>query len=273
MLRNRDTIDTHMTKKPKDITIIVASHKNYPMPDDEIYLPLHVGKNHQKGFGFQGDDTGNNISKKNSGFCELTGLYWAWKNLNSDYIGLAHYRRHFRGKNKGDKKIDQVITHKELMPILEQTDIVLPKKRRYYIETIKSHYCHTMHEETLDETIKIIEEKYPEYHDSLEKVMNHRYMHAFNMFVMKKAYFDEYCSWLFDILFELENRMKNQEYDAFHSRFYGRISELLLDVWLDYKGYNYREVPFIYLEKINWPQKISRFLAAKFLGKKYDKSF
>ena len=103
--------------------------------------------------------------------------------------------------------------------------------------------------------------------------MNHRYMHAFNMFIMKKTYLDEYCSWLFGILFELENRMKDQKYDTFHSRFYGRVSELLLDVWLDYQGYSYQEIPFIYLEKINWPRKISKFLAAKFLGKKYNKSF
>ena len=262
-----------MTNAKKDLTIIIATHKKYPMPSDSIYLPLHVGKNHQTGFGFQGDDTGKNITEKNPGFCELTGLYWAWQNLDSDYIGLAHYRRHFRGGHKGKDKFSQIITREELEPLLQKTDIVLPKKRRYYIETIKNHYCHTMHEETLEETIKIIKEKYPEYRDSLQKVMKHRYMHAFNMFIMKKEYLDEYCSWLFDILFELENRMKDRTYDTFHSRFYGRVSELLLDVWLDYKGYSYQEIPFIYLENINWPQKISKFLAAKFLGKKYDKSF
>ena len=44
-----------------------------------------------------GDDTGDNISDKNREYCELTGIYQAWKNYdklgNPDYIGFIHYRR------------------------------------------------------------------------------------------------------------------------------------------------------------------------------------
>ena len=90
---------------------------------------------------------------------------------------------------------------------------------------------------------------------------------------MKKQYLDEYCTWLFDILFELEERMKDKEYDAFHSRFYGRVSERLFNVWLDYKGYTCKEIPYMYMEKIDWYKKCSGFLKAKFFKKKYDKSF
>lgn len=39
--------------------------------------------------GYIGDNTGDNISLRNSNYCELTGLYWAWKNLKCDYIGYA----------------------------------------------------------------------------------------------------------------------------------------------------------------------------------------
>lgn len=87
-----------------NLKILVAVHKHYWMPKDSIYLPIQVGREGKEDLGFQGDNTGDNISAKNETFCELTGLYWAWKNLAADYIGLVHYRRYFahkRGKKKG----------------------------------------------------------------------------------------------------------------------------------------------------------------------------
>ena len=84
------------------VTVVVATHKPYAMPADPLYLPLHVGAEGKESIGFAGDNTGDHISAKNPQFCELTGLYWAWKNVDADYIGLAHYRRHFRGKGRGE---------------------------------------------------------------------------------------------------------------------------------------------------------------------------
>ena len=68
-----------------NIKVIVAVHKPYWMPIDGCYLPLHVGKEGKNDIGFVGDNTGDNISSKNANYCELTGLYWAWKNLQADY--------------------------------------------------------------------------------------------------------------------------------------------------------------------------------------------
>ena len=95
----------------------------------------------------------------------------------------------------------------------------------------------------------------------------------FNMFIMKKEILDGYCKWLFDILFELEKRVDTKDYTAFHNRFYGRVSELLLDVYINTNNISYKEVNFIDIENINWLKKGTSFLKAKFLGKKYEKSF
>ena len=123
----------------KNVKLIVATHKKYQMPKDSLYLPLQVGSEGKKELGYEKDNNGDNISLKNPYFCELTGLYWAWKNLKSDYIGLVHYRRYFTLNNKKMKneqeKFNKVLNMNETQKILENTDIILPKKRKYYTIT------------------------------------------------------------------------------------------------------------------------------------------
>ena len=265
----------------KDIKIIIATHKKYFMPSDDMYLPLHVGKSGKEELGYQGDNTGDNISLKNPNFCELTGLYWAWKNLPNDYLGLIHYRRFFSVKNRTERKNNPLetlyLTHEEASQLLSQYDVIVPSKRNYYIETLYSHYANTLHAEHLDVTREIIVEKCGEFLGSFDKVMKQRSGYMFNMFIMSKELTNSYCSWLFPILFELEKRLPADKYSAFHARFYGRVSELLFNVWL--MQYNkktpikIKELPFVYGEKVNWGKKILAFLQAKFLGKKYEASF
>lgn len=261
----------------KSIKVIIATHKKYIMPKDSMYIPLHVGKTGKEGLGYIGDNTGGNISEKNPYFCELTGLYWAWKNLNEDYIGLAHYRRHFSLGKKLCKdipgRVNSILTLEEADKILNNADIILPKKRNYYIENLYSHYKHTMYIKPLDVTRDIIEEKYPEYIKEFDLLHKRTSAHMFNMMIMKKEILNDYCEWLFDILFELEKRVDISKYDAFHSRFFGRVSELLLDVWINTNGLKYEEVRVIDIEKVNWLKKGFAFLMAKFTKKKYGKSF
>lgn len=258
----------------KKIRIIVATHKKYDMPSDKMYLPVQVGAEGKESLGYKTDNKGENISLKNPNFCELTGLYWAWKNLKEDYIGLAHYRRHFASKKVNKKDLtNSVLTFKEADKLLDETDIIVPNLRKYYIENLYSHYANTLYVEPLDITGQIIEEKYPEYKSEFDRLKKRTSAHMFNMMIMKKDKLNEYCTWLFDILFELEKRVDNSQYDAFHARFYGRVSELLLDVWLNTKGYNYKEVKVISMEKVDWIKKGTSFLKAKFKKEKYGKSF
>lgn len=256
-----------------DIKVLIAAHKKYDMPKDDMYLPVQAGSFFNDPIGYQRDAEGDNIGDKNKRFCELTVLYWGWKNLKSDYIGLAHYRRHFKGNSKSKDKFSQVLSKKEADALLKGADIIVPKRRNYYIETIYSHYSHTLHHEDLDVTKGIISEKYPEYLPFFEKVMNRRWAHMFNMMIMKKSILDEYCSWLFDVLFEVEEKLDVSSYSDFEARVFGRISEVLLDVFIETKGYTYKEVPFIYMEPVKWNKKIKGFLTAKFFGKKYNESF
>ncbi len=87
-----------------NVKVFIACHKECEVPADTLYLPLFVGASGKKDIGFQRDDSGENISAKNPLYCELTGLYWCWKNLEYDYLGLAHYRRFFTLRSKSYQK-------------------------------------------------------------------------------------------------------------------------------------------------------------------------
>ena len=93
------------------------------------------------------------------------------------------------------------------------------------------------------------------------------------MFIMSKEKCNAYCSWLFPILEELEQQVDYTHYDPFQQRLFGRVSELLLNVWIQKNQYHYQTVPFINIEKSNLIKRIPAFLKAKFLHKKYGGSF
>jgi len=251
-----------------NIKILVATHKNYKMPEDSMYLPIHVGKECSAfTLPFTGDNTGENISHKNPQYCELTALYWAWKNLSADYIGLAHYRRHFslkKVKGTASGKFPQILSSTQVEPLLHQYPVLLPKPRNYLIETNYSHFIHAHPEESLLTTKEVLSELYPEYLASFHLIMKQTKAHRFNMMIMRQDYFNQYCQWLFDILFEVEKRLDTASYDAYNQRIFGFISERLLDVFIDTNQLPYGELPVLFMENEHWLKKGFAFLKRKF---------
>lgn len=247
------------------IRVIVAVHKEYRVAEDPMYFPLHVGRALHTALTCPGDDTGENISERNPGFCELTGLYWAWKNLDSEYIGLCHYRRYFAGGRPLCRDLwERILCSEKAFSILQKTPIILPRKRNYWIETNYSQYIHAHHEQDLTETRKIIAEKYPQYLAAYDSRMKKTTGHRFNMFVMRRDLLDEYCSWLFDILFELERRLDVSQYTEYDKRVFGFVAERLLDPWIETRKLAYRELPVIHIEGQNWKNKAIAFLKRKY---------
>ena len=236
-----------------DLRIVIAAHRPYPMPLGDVYLPLQVGAAGKPPIdGFRRDDEGENISARNPNYCELTGLYWAWKNLKAEAIGLVHYRRHFKA------------TPERIAALLERHDIILPRKRNYFIETNYSQYAHAHHAADLDLARTILGERQPECVAAFDRVMKRTSGHRFNMLVMKREVLDAYCTWLFDILFELERRLDISSYSTNDARVFGFVAERLLDVWLEANGRAFAELPVRNLESQHWPRKIVNFLLRKF---------
>lgn len=246
-----------------NIKTVSASHKPYWMPRDPFYLPLFVGSEGSPSIeGFLRDDAGDHISARNKSYCELTGIYWAWKNLDADYIGLVHYRRYFAKPFACTKK-NRIATRETIERALKKADVILPKKRHYFIETNYSQYAHAHHELDLILTREILKEKHPAYIAAWESVMQRTSGHRFNIFIMKKPLLDAYLSWLFEILFALEQRLDISGYTGNDTRVFGLLSERLLDIWIECNHVRYTELPVVTLENQHWPRKIFRFLARK----------
>lgn len=225
------------------IKILVAAHKRFPMPTVDGYMPVLVGavKNYEPGIKYQRDDEGENISSKNPNYNELTAVYWAWKNLKDmDAIGLVHYRRLFFDAKP--YSLDNVLSIKKVEKLLTQYDVIVPKKRNYYIETNYSHYVHAHHKEPLDKTRDIVAQYYPNYLFNYDKIMHRTKAHMFNMFIMKKAAFDSYCQFIFGVLEKLEKEIDISDYSVQEARVYGYVSELLMDIWLETNSFKATEV-------------------------------
>lgn len=252
----------------KNIKIVVACHKPYWKCADSIYQYVEAGAalHKQPMRDMLHDNTGQHISEKNETFCELTALYWAWKNRDCDYLGLCHYRRYFAGKPFGPSH-DRILTGEALSSILETTAVVLPRKRNYRIETNYSQYIHAHHKEDLDTTRKILAKVYPEYLPAFDRSMAQTSGHRFNMFIMRKDLADAYCAWLFDVLFRLEAELDISGYDAKDRRVFGYVAERLTDTWLNTNHISYCELPVVNLERQNWLKKGGMFLIRKWRGR------
>ena len=229
------------------LKIIVAVHKEYDIPKEDIYLPVFVGASlNECNLPYQRDNEGENISNKNRSFCELTGLYWTYKNYQADYLGLCHYRRYFDLKN-----LD-----------IEQCQIVLPKKRHYYIETVYDQFGHAHGFQALDIVREIIEKDHQDYLSCFDACMKKRSLHIYNMFIMKYDIFLKYCDFIFDVLFKLEKQMGDVD------RLYGYVAERLMDVFVKTNGLKYVETRLIETEKTDWLKKVLVFLKRKYSGNK-----
>lgn len=213
-----------------NVKFFVITHKPLKVKLPENYIPVKVGS--REDFNdYISDSTGDNISSKNSNYCELTAIYWIWKNYElPDYIGICHYRRYFV---KGI--FSRFFNYNDVKRIMKKHDIILPfpyhlKKDTVWDFFVKSKSCGK--EEDLEILRDLIKKDYNDYYDSFIKVMSSKKISYCNMAVFKKKDFIAYCSWLFPLLEKYEKKVDLTGYNREQLRIYGFMSEFLLNVWV-----------------------------------------
>lgn len=167
------------------------------------------------------DATGDNISAKNGNYCEITGLYWIWKNIlcgeacesrgvkegdymddghdvqgqtvsGAKYFGLAQYRRSFE------------LTEDDLRRLFcNDIDVLLPYPLMYEPD-INKHHERYLKDADWTALLTALKEVSPEYAEAFTGVLGQQWMYNYNVIIAKAQVLRDYCEWLFPILERVE---------------------------------------------------------------------
>ena len=212
--------------------MFIFIHKKVDIITPDRYLTLLLGAEQKKNITCyeNRDNEGENISDKNKNYCELTGIYWIWKNISANIVGCCHYRRYFTNANYStDSQFFLKLT--DIERIMKKYDVIVPVPK-YYKKSIIESVNIAPNKKDMEEIEKAIRIVSPDYLSSYYEFISGNKTYLYNMCIMKKKYFDSYCEWLFPILFYIEKDYDISKEDAYRSRLFGFLSERLLTVWI-----------------------------------------
>lgn len=282
-----------------DVKIFVIYHKAATLIKNKILTPIHTGRNEVKNYtkgeiisdqaekwlrdNMIGDDTGDSIAYKHRFYGEFSVIYWVWKNPklygNTKYVGLFHYRRQIdfhdfninkiveRTHSFNDEILNNNLKEERILLSINNIDILVCNSSVFKVSVenqfLSCKYSHKT--ELLDEAVKIIAEKFPRMLDATREYLNDNKFVPCDIFVMKRDIFEEYCEFIFAILFELEKKIDLNKLTMLNIRSVGHVGERLLGIYITYLKNtrkdiviaqrpmlfeNYSEIPF-YLEPFN----------------------
>ncbi len=180
------------------------------------------------------DCTGENISYKNVNYCELTALYWIWKNRllgaetnREKYYGLFHYRRILDINEEdirrmADKNVDVLLP----FPTIHEPDI-------------REHHQRYVKESDWDAMLQALKEIEPKYYEAYDTIFSQQYLYNYNILVAKAEILVKYCEWLFPIL-ERAEELSVPKGNERADRYIGYLGENLLTLYFLYHSKNYK---------------------------------
>ena len=298
------------------LKVLVSYHKPSTLIKNDIFTPIHVGrtlKDKESKDGkinlydynwildnMIGDNTGDNISSKNREYCELTALYWAWKNYeqigNPEYIGFMSYRRFLifneyqydkYSQNDTEKAYREVfeneiddnildiygLNHQYIDEFINEYDVILPLKselklvntnnsREDYIKNIPG-----VNVKDYDTMVDTIIRFYPEYKKYILQQKDSSRRYFYQIFIIRKDLFFDYCSFLFSVLNKLENIIDVSSYSTNGKRTLAYLGEALFDCYMrkviDSRSIKYKELGILRTINIKNNFKYEKFI---FLG-------
>jgi hypothetical protein len=236
----------------KKIKIFPIAYFDTPVLKSSVYTPIYASNKYFKN---EGNFLVSN-SLNNEKYNEMTAVYDVWKTYSNEleFVGICHYRRLLSLNKK------TALSHNEILYLISQHKIILPKRRFYWPFSLKTHYIYSkkgyfeIHKYDLEILKKIIIEFYPEYLNSYNRIMKRTYYHGGHIFIMKKDFFDSYCEFTFTISFEIEKRLSNRKDQ---NRFVSALTEFTLDIWIDHNKLPFKEIKVYETESTPFIKKLT----------------
>lgn len=292
-----------------ELKLFLSYRTQRDLLQNEILTPIQTGRAiaNEVFEEMLGDDTGDNISKENERYCELTAQYWVWKNYdkigNPEYVGFMHNRRQFIFDSElkhlpylwlpktqfyfVDNIYDDYIKHfspEKILPYLDdKPDCIAYKK----VDIRPISRCHNMKEhfylgmpcqkkEVFEILENVMNSECHLYKDTFNEFVNNHYMYCCNSFIMPKELFFEYSEFLFDVLAKVDKKVDSSRFDKKEKRFLGFIGEYLLSVFIMQKlknpNFKLKELKGTFISKdyIQYQKKLKKYkvLSKLAFGKK-----
>ncbi|MFW9972507.1 MAG: DUF4422 domain-containing protein [Candidatus Odinarchaeota archaeon] len=139
---------------------------------------------------------------------------------------------------------------KHLKKYFSEYEIIIPKKNHLFI-TIEEQYKKVHLSNDLNILKEVLYEKYEKYIHIIEEFFDCHTINYFNIFIIKSEIFKHYCTWLFDILFEVEKRLDFTNRDQDQVKALGFMGERLLSLFLFFnkKKFKILELPLVSIRK------------------------
>jgi hypothetical protein len=247
-----------------DLLVLTTFHKPYHHnPASTWVRPVTVGRFRMPDTpGVFSDASGaDHISHLNPQFCELTALYWAWKNLRGvRHIGLYHYRRYLylgggfipgqrvpvtdipasinamSGPEAGARALDW----------LQHADAIVPSAFRLGGSITQEYTLHhdAEHWRVFNEVLFELNPQYRRFAGYFAQSNKFTYC---NMFIVGWARFEHYCATMFPVLFEVQRRCPVPS-DPYQARYIGFLAERFLMFYLYAEGLRTMETPIVGME-------------------------
>lgn len=198
---------------------VVGNSENKFLPLDNIREKFLIDQPHE----------GDNIDFLNPWYCELTGLYYLWKHVNDEIVGLEHYRTYFW-------KDGHPINENQIKDELKKGDIICGgfnypffKSKILKTELNRVTKC-------VDGFLNTLNKINTEFCSYFKNYLNGQRLWCCNIFIGSKKILNEWLEFLFDVLIEFEKNFKIGPATNTWRR-EGFFAEFMFGAWLEYKGY------------------------------------